>query len=42
VLRSFSVQNTIKYLEIFLTNVGEHYLKVELFHIQFCNDAEFW
>jgi hypothetical protein len=28
-------------LEIALTNVGWHYLKVDLFHIEFCNDAAF-
>jgi hypothetical protein len=28
-------------LETALTNVGEHYLKVDLFHIEFCNDAAF-
>jgi hypothetical protein len=28
-------------LKTALTNVGEHYLKVDLFHIEFCNDAAF-
>jgi hypothetical protein len=28
-------------LEIALTNVGQHYLKVDLFHIEFCNDVAF-
>jgi hypothetical protein len=28
-------------LEISLTDVGQHYLKVELFHIEFCNDIAF-
>jgi hypothetical protein len=28
-------------LETALTNVGEDYLKVDLFHIEFCNDAAF-
>jgi hypothetical protein len=26
-------------LEIALTNVGLHYLKTDLFHIDFCNDV---
>jgi hypothetical protein len=29
-------------LEIALTNIGEHYLKVDLFHVEFCNDVAFW
>jgi hypothetical protein len=28
-------------LETALTNVGQHYLKVNLFHIEFCNDVAF-
>jgi hypothetical protein len=28
-------------LEIALTNVGQHYLRVTLFHIEFCNDVAF-
>jgi hypothetical protein len=28
-------------VEIALTNVGQHYLKLELFHIEFCNDVAF-
>jgi hypothetical protein len=28
-------------LEIALPNVGEHYQKVDLFHIEFCNDDAF-
>jgi hypothetical protein len=26
-------------LEIVLSNVGQHYLKVDLFHIEFCTDV---
>jgi hypothetical protein len=29
-------------LEIALTNVSYHHLKVDLFHIEFCNDVVFW
>jgi hypothetical protein len=28
-------------LEIALTNVGYHYLKMDLFHTEFCNDVAF-
>jgi hypothetical protein len=28
-------------LEIALTNVGEHYLKVDLLHSEFCKDVAF-
>jgi hypothetical protein len=28
-------------LEIALNNVGKHYLKMDHFHIEFCNDSAF-
>jgi hypothetical protein len=28
-------------LEIALTDVGQHYLKVDRFHLEFCNDDAF-
>jgi hypothetical protein len=28
-------------LEVALTNVGQHCLKADIFHIEFCNDVAF-